>query len=384
MAERRELTGDLAPDSSVPSAHERDARPAHAVTVASAPVPACSAEVAVVGGGIVGLAAADCLAGAGTDVVCLEPAEPGSGQSAGLTRVFRHVHESPELVALARDARAAWDEWSERAGTPLVGSEGTLFAGPALDDLAQLLGRAGVEHAFVNEDEQRDLLPVLDPPSQPALFDPRGGALRVRPTVELLASALGERLVREEVLAARSDGAGATLFTPEGLWRCDRVLVCAGVRTPELARPLGIEIPVTLALHVRVTYAVRTDRGRPLACWYDRTGRYGPGVYAGPLEADRYVVGVGTEDQLGGDPGIERSRRYVEQALPGLDPEPVGYRPCWLTILPWHADAFAVWETDAVLFFAGHNLFKFAPVLGRLLAAAATTGHVPAVLTPPR
>lgn len=338
----------------------------------------------VIGAGVIGLAAADALAQAGTKVVCFDP-QPGSGQSAGLTRVFRHVHDQPELVALAQEARQIWTEWGERAASPLVGDEGVLFAGPGVEQAAELLASAGVEHRVVGEEEQRELLPALAPPAPDALFEAAGGAIRVRPTIQLLASALGKRLVREEVIAVRPEGDGVTLFTREGLWRCDRVLVCAGARTQELARPHGIEIPVTLALHVRVTYSVRPEvDGRPLACWYDRTGRYGPNVYAGPLGSDRYVVGVGTDDQLNGDPGTERSRRYVEQALPGLDPEPIAYRPCWLTILPWQADAFAVWAAGPVLFFAGHNLFKFAPVLGRLLAGAARTGQVPPELMPRR
>jgi sarcosine oxidase len=340
--------------------------------------------VVVVGAGVIGLAAADALAKAGTEVVCFDP-QPGSGQSAGLTRVFRHVHDQPELVALAQEARQLWDEWSRRAATPLVGDEGVLFAGPGAEEGAELLASAGVEHRLVGEEEQRELLPVLALPAPAALFEAAGGAIRVRPTIELLVSALGKRLVREEVIAVRPEGDGVTLFTSEGIWRCDRVLVCAGVRTHELARPHGVEIPVTLALHVRVTYSVRPELDvRRLACWYDRTGRYGPNVYAGPLGSDRYVVGVGTDDQLNGDPGSERSRRYVEQALPGLDPEPIAYRPCWLTVLPWQADAFAVWSTGPLLFFAGHNLFKFAPVLGGLLAGVARTGQVPPELTPPR
>ena len=347
-------------------------------------MPTRTAEVAVVGAGVIGLAAADALAQAGTDVVCFDP-QPGSGQSAGLTRVFRHVHDQADLVALAQEARRIWNEWGERAGIPLVGDEGVLFAGPGAHEGAGLLAAAGVEHRLVGEEEQRELLPALAPPAPEALFEAAGGAIRVRPTIELLAASLGKRLHREEVIALRPEGDGVTLFTPEGLWRCDRVLVCAGARTHELARPHGVEIPVTFALHVRVTYTVRPELdGRPLACWYDRTGRYGPSVYAGPLGSDRYVVGVGTDDQLNGDPGSERSRRYVEQALPGLDPEPVAYRPCWLTILPWQADAFALWPAGPLLFFAGHNLFKFAPVLGRLLAAAARTGQIPLELTPLR
>ena len=333
---------------------------------------------------MIGLAAADALSQAGTEVLCFDP-KPGSGQSAGLTRVFRHVHDQAELVALAQEARRIWNEWGERAATPLVGNEGVLFAGPEAQERADLLAAAGVEHRLVGEQEQRELLPALAPPVAEALFEPAGGAIRVRPTIELLIAALGERLIREEVIAVHPDGDGVTIFTSEGLWRCDRVLVCAGARTHELARAHEVEIPVELALHVRVTYSVRPELDvRRLACWYDRTGRYGPSVYAGPLGSDRYVVGVGTDDQLNGDPGTERSRRYVEQALPGLDPEPVAYRPCLLTILPWQADAFALWPAGPLLFFAGHNLFKFAPVLGRLLAAAARTGQIPPELTPPR
>jgi sarcosine oxidase len=346
-----------------------------------------AADVAVVGGGVIGLAAADSLATNGVDVRCFEPAAPGSGQSAGLTRVFRHIHDTPELVRLAHVARRGWDAWSERAGEQLVGREGVLFAAPSVEAEAALLADAGLEHRLVDENEQRELLPALDPPAPMALFDAGGGAIRVRPTIDSLVAALGDRLVREEVLAlqAEDDNGGATLFTSEGLWRSDRVLVCAGVRTAELARASGLELSVDTSLHVRVTFAVRPEhRGAALACWYDRTRRHGPGVYAGPLAPDRYVVGVGTDDQGGDDPGIDAASRYVERALPGLDPQPVAHRPCWLTMLPWHADAFAVWAAGPLLFFGGHNLFKFAPVLGALLARAATTGQIPAELTPPR
>jgi sarcosine oxidase len=344
-----------------------------------------TAEVAVVGAGIIGLAAADALALEGVDVRCFEPAAPGSGQSAGLTRVFRHIHETAELVALAREARHGWDEWSGRAGTSLLGNEGVLFAAPTIEREASLLAAAGIDHRLVDDGGQRELLPILSPPAPTALYDAAGGAIRVRPTIGFLVEGLGERLVPEEALALRPDGDGATLFTPQGLWRADRVLVCAGVRTSELARAAGVEIPVETSLHVRVTFAVRDEhRERPLACWFDRTRRYGPGVYAGPLGPDRYVVGVGTDDQGGDDPGIERTASYVEQALPGLDPEPVGHRPCWLTTLPWHADAFGVWAAGTLHFFAGHNLFKFAPALGPRLARAANTGQIPEELIPPR
>jgi sarcosine oxidase len=334
--------------------------------------------VAVVGAGIVGLAAADSLSRAGVDVRCFEAGEPGSGQSAGHTRVFRHVHDRADLVELVARARRGWDVWSERAGQALVGDEGVLFASGDAEEMAVLLADAGLEHRLVDEDEQRRLLPVLEPPGGSALFDVRGGAIRVRETVAVLVAGLGERLVREKVLAVDRDG---VLETTAGTSRFDRVLVCAGASTPELAAPLGVELPLEIRDHTRATFRTRSEHGL-LACWMDRTNVYGATVYSGPVAAlDGFAVGLATEDS---DPvgSVARVRAYVERALPGLDPEPIDTITRPLTILPWHPDGFVLWEAGATLVFAGHNLFKFAPVLGDLLAQACAAG-LPPELTPP-
>lgn len=348
------------------------------------PVNGGSTEVAVVGAGVVGLAATAALADSGVDVRCFEQAEPGSGQSAGRVRVFRHVHDRADLVELVRRARTGWEAWGERTGEPLLGDEGVLYAGPEAEEAAALLAAAGVEHRWVDEEEQRALLPVLEPPGGPALFDVHGGAIRVGPTIAALVSWVGERLIRAEVLSVRPDGAGVELVTSDGLWRCDRVLLCAGVRTSELARPLGISLPLTVSLHLRLTFPVRDGRGGPLPCWLDRTGRYGATVYSGAVGAlGGFAVGLAARDQLEDEADAERVRSYVQKALPGLDPEPVEARPCWLTVLPWHGDAFAAWQAGPVIAFAGHNLFKLAPVLGDLLAGVARSGRVPSELSPP-
>jgi sarcosine oxidase len=330
--------------------------------------------VAVVGAGIVGLAAADALARAGAEVVCFEVAEPGSGQSAGYTRVFRHVHDRAELVGLAHRARRGWDEWSDLSGQQLVGNEGVLFASPEAESLAVLLAEEGVEHTFVDEDDQRRLLPILAPPGGSALYDVRGGAIRVRETVAALVARLGARLVREEVRSIDREG---RVETASGTRRFDRVVLCSGARTPELAAPLGVELQLEIREHTRATFRTVESHDR-LACWMDRTNAYGATVYSGPVAAvGSFVVGLATEDS---DPAgsIRRVRAYVQKALPGLAPEPIDT----ITLLPWHPDAFAVWEADAALVFAGHNLFKFAPVLGDLLADACR-GRIGPELRPP-
>jgi len=161
------------------------------------------------------------------------------------------------------------------------------------------------------------------------------------------------------------------------------VVVCAGRGTPQLARGVGLSLPVSHGAHVRLTFAVRGDAPSRLACLQDGSGHFGEtGVYGASLAGNRhYALGLSQSTDADDDGTLlepaalaelsERAQAYVEAALPGLVPEPVDHRHCWVTELPWGPDGFAVWEADGLFFVAGHNLFKQAPALARALAAAA-------------
>jgi sarcosine oxidase len=133
---------------------------------------------------------------------------------------------------------------------------------------------------------------------------------------------------------------------------------------------------------VRLAFPVRDKPPKRLACLLDGSGAFGePSAYADPLPGNRvYAVGVdqtpvrgdgGLVDSNGLEPVAQRTTAYVARALPGLVPEPVQARHCWITELPWGHDAFAVWKAGGASFIVGHNLFKHAPALGRALAAQA-------------
>jgi sarcosine oxidase len=339
----------------------------------------------VVGAGIVGLATATALRERDVRVRVYETGLPGNGQSAGESRIFRHAHDDPRLVAFARGSRAVWDEWAERFGVELVSSDGVVAIGPAVPDRLRVLDAVGgVPARAIDADELAARMPLLAGYSGPAMFDAAGGAIRTRAAIAALAGGLGDAIVTGEVISIRPTGHGTVEVRSVG-HRAEhaRVVVCAGRETARLARPLGLSLPVGLGAHVRLTFDVRGTAPDRIACLQDGSGDFGEaGVYATPAPGNRrYSVGLSRTAGVGDDGALldpaelaahaARVCDYVSRALPGLDPEPVEFVHCWVTDLPWSEDGMAVWDVDGALFVAGHNLFKQAPLLGRALARAA-------------
>jgi sarcosine oxidase len=353
-------------------------------------------EVAVVGGGIVGLATTDALLRRGTSTVCLAGGHPGHGQSAGAARGFRHLHADRALTALAIRSAAGWRRLEERAGVELLERGGALHLRPDAEADAAALADAGVEARVVDAAEARRHLPWLAESAGPLVFDPGGGAVRARPAFAALTRFAGDALVRARVAAIEAGGDGLLLRTTGGAVRCARCVVCAGTGTERLVAPLGIALDRERRAALRLTFPVRSRAARPAPVWGDRSDRYGERAYGTPEGPDRYAVGLQDvsppiDDPLaeavpgGADVTDARARllAYVRAAFPGLEPHPLDAVLRLTTPLRGRGDdAFGLWERDGVLAFAGHNLFKHAPALGELLADAALGGAPDPVLRP--
>jgi sarcosine oxidase len=348
---------------------------------------ATTSDVAVVGAGIVGLSATCALRERGIDVVCLEAGEPGRGQSAGSSRIFRHLVATPELSVLAVRARAGWDAWSRRAGERLLVTGGWVRLGGDRDADLALLRAAGVPATELSPGEAVARMPLIARPAQPLLLDPLGGHTRVEPAVAALVRWAGPALreARVERVTADRGGAAVTLATSGGTHTCARCLICAGAGTDRLAATAGLDVLQHRRAHLRLTFRARTAADAPLPAWSDRSGTHGELVYGLPAEAGTYALGIASLDAYPeGAPGsdavapgtdVREARRrivaYARSAFPGLDPDPVGEVLRLTTSLPGRGDdAFALWRDGPVAAFAGGNLFKFAPLLGERLAAA--------------
>jgi sarcosine oxidase len=352
-------------------------------------------DVGLVGAGIAGLSTAYALLERGASVTVYERGVPGNGQSGGESRIFRHAHDDRRLVALACEARAIWRDWEERFGRELLSRDGVVALGPlAQRRLAVLEAVGGVRARAIDGAELAERLPALAPCGSFAMLDEDGGVVRARAAIEMLAGALREQLVLDEVLSVRATAAGTVEVRAGGRTvEHDRVVVCAGRGTTALARGAGLALPVRPSAHARLTFRVRGEPPVRLACLQDGSGAFGEaGAYGDALPGNAaYAVGLG-ETPAGADGGVDspdglaamagRTAAYVARALPGLDPTPCGVRHCWVTQLPWASDAFAVWQLGGLLVLAGNNLFKHAPAIGRALTGAALGEVLPAWMRP--
>lgn len=329
-------------------------------------------RVAVVGAGITGLATAYELVRAGHEVRCFEAGSPMAARSVGDTRIFRLAHTDPSLVSLAAEARAGWDAWSAAAGQPLVGREGTVVSGDVAAR-ASAMAAAGAPHAVVDE------RPSLPAPGAvgPFLVDPSGGVIRARAAGEFLRA--GVPVVASRVLAVAPDG---LVTAASGEERFDAVVLAAGAGTAALAAGCGIDVPAEQAHHARFTFPLRDPAAAPPA-WIDRSGGWRAGFtsYGHLVRPGFWAIGGHPPDldeswATGREAVTAASRKavlgYVTEHVTDLRPEVVETVYC--TFPPGLGDGVHTASAGRVSAVWGDNLFKFAPVIGRMVAAATISG----------
>ncbi|MGD9695017.1 MAG: NAD(P)/FAD-dependent oxidoreductase [Thermoleophilia bacterium] len=334
-------------------------------------------DVVVVGAGVIGLSAALTMRDRGAVVAVLDAGPPGGGQSAGPGRVFRHIHDRADLVPLAVAARGAWREAQDRFGRRFVDDRGTLLVGGEGERYARGLAAAGVAHEWVAHED----LPGGLGPIGRGLLDPGGGTIDTEAYVAALVAELGDAVRRQGADAVSAAAAGAAVRTPRGAIRAPRVLVCAGVGTVPLMRPLGVEIPLTRTVHRRVTFGAAVDDDLP--CLLERSGAHGATGYVTPVPGGGVALGTAAADGLAEGEAVALTGRYFRALFPGRDATVTGVVECEGAVLAGHPEAFGLYEAGPVAAFLGGNLFKHAPAIAPLLADALLEGRVAPTLVPP-
>lgn len=231
-------------------------------------------------------------------------------------------------------------------------------------------------------------------PTGDGLLDANGGAIRADRVCAELSRSLGVSVKAGRVLGLQVGEAGVEVQTSVGVWSCDHAIVAAGAHTATLASAQGVAIAERRGMHAQITFEVKTDCEPP--CFLDRSGEFGELAY-GSVVPERQEMAVGLDnhdellDVLEGDvlsPSAklseieERIAVYAKEALPEVLGPPKSARLCVFTPLGDEPDAFSAWQAGPITFVAGHNAFKFAPLIGAELADVAEGRALPEPLRP--
>jgi sarcosine oxidase len=357
-------------------------------------------EAIVVGLGGMGAAALCELARRGRRVLGLEQYAVGHdrGSSHGHTRIIRQAYyEHPDYVPLVQRAYRGWHDLEQRQGVHLLTECPCLSIGrPDGELVAGVLESAG-RHSLPVERLENDELARRYPafrfgPDYVGVVERTAGFLLVDDCVRALA-AEAQRLgavVRENESVVRwgAEGEGVEVETTAGRYRADRLVIAAGPWAAECLRPLAVRLTVM----------------RQIVCWF-RTkddAAFGRDVFptfiADTPDGAFYGLPALNADGLKcarhyGAPELQRPeeidrtvtatdeaavRAFLRDHLPDADGPLRRASVCIYTLTPDRHFLIDVHpQHPQVVFaagFSGHG-FKFAPVVGEILADLAETGR---------
>lgn len=334
-------------------------------------------DVAIVGAGVTGLAVARELASRGLTAAVLERDGVGAGASGVQPGGVRQQWGTRVACRLARESVAFWRDLDVRldARASLVFREcGYLFVAETDATLARLAANValqneeGIESRIIRRAEAAELVPGLDVEviaggawcAEDGYFD------RPQAVVEAFARGVDVRHLTVDALVR--DGAGWRV----GDLAVDAVVVAAGVDTPELLRPLGIDAPIVAEdRYLFFSAPIRERLLEPLVIAPERH-------FAAKQLADGRVLASDLSGRGDEREGRERWRATIRSASDALLPqlEHVSY-PLLVhgvyDVTPDHQPILG--EVDDGLFvaagFSGHG-FMIAPAVARIVADAVT------------
>jgi sarcosine oxidase len=368
----------------------------------------------VVGGGVMGAAAAWALARHGEKVTLLDRFEPGHthGSSHGDGRIFRFTYPEPVYLKMAQLAHRGWRDLSRYAGRPLVIATGNWDTGrPEQTQIVELernLRDHDIPFEQLSAAESNLRFPQLHvPDGSVALYQPDGGVVLADPAVAALWAAArrsGASCAEgERVHAIEPHDGGVRVATESGRrFAAQRLVLAAGAWSRDLLAPLGLDLPLSVSREMVVYLPPRDPQGpvdhrigkMPTFIDYHRCQEgddepcpvYGlpqievPGVKLGLHHWGRPLAAPDDD----GQPGEALEQATIEvarQLLPHLSDQPVATVTCLYTNTPdYHfvLDRMPGERTVTVgAGFSGHG-FKFGPAIGDILAALAL-GDAPPV-----
>ncbi|MEM7018175.1 MAG: FAD-binding oxidoreductase [Pseudomonadota bacterium] len=218
-------------------------------------LPARNADVAIIGGGIIGCSTAYYTAKAGLNVLLVDKGAAGFEQS---TRNWGWVHQQvrhPHLIPFAMYSRQLWAgleaelgqalEW-RMGGNLSIASTQTHMA--AFEDYQRKAMAAGLETQLLTAEQTQAMLPGVNASVAGALYIDSDGQANPHLATRAFANAAAEAgatiiegCVANHVLCADNTVQGVA--TELGEVKAEQVVIAGGAWSRRLLKPLGIKLP---------------------------------------------------------------------------------------------------------------------------------------------
>jgi sarcosine oxidase len=363
-------------------------------------------DVIVAGLGAMGSSTVYQLARRGQQVLGFDRFDPphAMGSTHGHSRIIRTAYwDDPSYVPLVGRAHESWRELEAVSGERLYFPTGQLYLGAPdsmlVNGARDSVRLNGIPHEELSGTALAQRAPGLRTTAGTvAIWEPHAGVLlpelAVATFLKLAARAGADIHTEEPLIQWTADGDGVSVTTTRGTYLADRLVLTLGAWTSKLVPELG----VPLKAERQVMHWFRPKPGSA-GMGPERIGcfmwEYEPGHiwYAVPDMGDGFKAGI-HHDGVASDPDevergisardIERVSARVREMVPDANPAPVASAVCFYTDTPdgqFLIDMLP--ESPQVLVASpcsGHG-FKFASVIGELLADLSTTGRTAADLS---
>ena len=358
-------------------------------------------DAIVVGLGGMGSAALYNLAKRGKRVLGLEKFDLANafGSSHGATRIIRLAYfEGSQYVPLVRRAHALWHDLSREAGRPLIRITGSLDLAPIGEGTVESSRQSCLDHGLAHEmldarEVMRRFPAFALPAGHHALLQPDGGFVMSEEAI-LAHAGLAQRhgaevRTGEAVLSFGSTSGGVIVETERGRYSrftgADGGAVDARTRSRRAWMPCDDEADHRLVCDIRsepvslrCPPGLRADLGRRRILWLPRIR---PAGHEARRSARRpRPIDPNDLDRTPCPAHVEALRTCLTRYLPGAAGEALMLRGCIYTVTP--DDHFIIDrlpQSPNVIVASpcsGHG-YKFATVIGEILADLATGGTTP-------
>lgn len=361
-----------------------------------------SADIVVIGSGIIGSATAYYLARAGADVILIDRAGPNAGGTASQACAggVRQQGRTPEEILLAIFAIGLWtsleaeldaDLHYRQDGMTVMTDDEELI--PVLEKRVSVEQSLGLDISMIFQGDLRQRIPGVSPEMIAGSYCPTDGHADPLSTIDAFivgAQRLEARTIWQcpaERLITKNDKLVA-VQTAQGQINCGQAVLAAGYWSRALAASAGIDLPFQpYTLQMMVTARRPPELDQVL-------GWLGHGISLKQVPSGGFVIG-------GGWPGYGDPATYQTRLLPGSMAKSakttIGLYPAlagmpivrsWVGIEAFCEDEMQiVGPTPAVdglvlaAGFSGHG-FGIGPGVGALVAQYLTTGKMPDMLKP--